>query len=89
MLGPSAEEISFALRKVVAFKARQSEAMIDQAAQEAGMSSKDLLEDLVSDPIKMQLLIVALDSATRSANDAKLTLISDLVATGALTSNKD
>jgi hypothetical protein len=84
MVGPLAEEISFAVRRALGIKAARGQRMIEAVAVRTGTDTQDLLAELLSDPLKMELLLQALEAAGRSTTEAKLDLIAELLATGAL-----
>lgn len=88
MVGPVAEEVSFAIRRILGLQGARAQRMIEEAAETADLSSKDLLDRLLEDPFKVELLLQALDAAGRSTTEAKLNLIAELLATGALAEDR-
>ncbi|MEV4660371.1 hypothetical protein AB0J85_00325 [Micromonospora echinofusca] len=88
MAGPLAEELSFAIRKVLAIQQQRGQVMVEGAAQHANIELDELLARLTSDPAKVELLVRALESAARATTDVKLDLIADLLATGALAADE-
>jgi hypothetical protein len=84
MIGPLAEELSFALRRAANFQRTQGEYMLGEAASTSQIPVDALLAELTSDPARLQLLLRALEVAARSATEGKLVLVADLLATGAL-----
>jgi hypothetical protein len=83
-VGPLAEELSFATRRVLGVQAARTERVIQGAADEAGMTSGELLDALLKDPFKMELLLRAVEAAARSTTERKVDLIAELLRTGAL-----
>ena len=88
MVGPIAEEVSFAFRRILGLQTARGTRMIEQAAVTSGTTPPDFLDRLLEDPFKVELLLRAMEAAGRSTTEAKLDLISDLLATGALTSDR-
>jgi hypothetical protein len=84
MIGPFAEELSFAIRKAVNLQQRRSQHMVDEAAERGQVSIEELLDRLLRSPSKVELLLRALEAAARSTTEAKTDLIAELLATGAL-----
>ncbi|MFC7530610.1 hypothetical protein [Actinoplanes sp. GCM10030250] len=87
-LGPLAEELSFAIRKIVGLRHRQAELMVARAADTASVSVSDLIDCLAEEPAKLQLLVVSLDAAGRAASEDKLDLVAKLLATGAISTDR-
>ncbi|WP_199513895.1 hypothetical protein [Nucisporomicrobium flavum] len=83
-VGPLAEELSYAIRRIVDVRRERATVMVSAAADENGVSSSELLDQLLRDPAKMRLLVVGIEAAGEATADAKLKLISEIVATGAL-----
>ncbi|WP_159079486.1 hypothetical protein [Plantactinospora sp. BC1] len=84
MLGPLAEELSFAVRRAVDFQQARGSQLLIEAASSSETSLDDLLDKLVNDPVRLQLLLRSLEVAARATTDYKLSLVANLLATGAL-----
>ena len=82
--GPLAEELSNAVRKAIGVQQAQGQVMISDAADIAQLLPNDFLDLLTQDPVRLQLLLRALQAAAESATAAKLRNISELLAAGAL-----
>ncbi|MBQ1048515.1 hypothetical protein KBX50_08585 [Micromonospora sp. C51] len=88
MVGPLAEELSFALRKAIDIQQAQGGYMLTDAATKAETTPDELLEKLIADPVKLQLLLRSLEVAARATTEAKLNLTAELLSTGALAADR-
>lgn len=84
VVGPLAEELSYAVRKIATVQQAQAQYVITEAANHSDVPVDRLIDDLTRDPVRLQLLLRSLEAAGRAASDTKLRLLAHLLATGAL-----
>ncbi|MFU8875886.1 hypothetical protein [Micromonospora sp. SL4-19] len=88
MAGPLAEELSFAARRALSFQQARGQSMIEKAAAAVSEPTDAVLAALLESPAKVELLVRSLEASAHATTEAKLDLIAQLLATGALTQDQ-